>query len=76
MLNNLRVTQLMEETKLFDDVLKHNLDSGDTISNILKMVCVKGCSNDEDFSTKIETSPHQSQGLTFYYLGPTSEKLT
>ena len=65
MLNNLRVTQLMEETKLCDDVLKHNLDFGDTISNILKMGHAKGGSNQEDFSTKIETSPHQSPGLTF-----------
>ena len=36
MLNNLSVTQLMEETKRCDDVLKLNLDSGDTISNILE----------------------------------------
>ena len=60
MLKNLRVTQLMEETKLCDDVLEQNLDSGDTISNIFKMARAKGGSNEEEFSTKIETSPHQS----------------
>ena len=58
MLNNIRVTQLTEETKLCDDVLEKNLDSGDTISNILKMARAKGGSNEEEFSTKIETLPH------------------
>ena len=76
MLNNLRVTQLMEETKLCDDVLKQNMDSGDIISNILKMAHDKGGFNEVEFSTKIETSPHQSPRLTFYYLGPSSKKLT
>ena len=52
------------------------MDSEDTISNILKIACDKGGSNEEDFSTKIETSPHQSPRLTFYYLGPSSKKIT
>ena len=76
MLNNIRVMQLTEETKICDDVLKRNMDSRDIIYNILKMARAKGGSNEEDLSTKIETSPHQSPGLSFCYLGPSSEKLT
>ena len=68
--------QLTEETKICDDVLKRNMDSGDIIYNILKMARAKGGSNEEDFSSKIETSPHQSPRLTFYYLGPSSKKIT
>ena len=38
------------------------------------MAHAKGGSNEEEFSTKIETSPHQILGLKFYYLVPSSKK--